>query len=123
MERSIKMKKYVLLIIVVVLGVLLISIVPSQAHERFVFRGGVWLGPGPWWGPPYPYYPYPYYPNPPVVIQQQPQTYVQPSPQQPEEQNYWYFCTKPEGYYPYVKLCPGGWLTVVPPAAPPDERR
>jgi len=117
------MKKGIFIVLVVVLGVLLVSMASAQAHERFVFRGGIWLGPGPWWGPPYPYYgPYPYYPAPPVVIERQPPVYVQPSPQ-PEEQDYWYFCTKPEGYYPYVKRCPGGWLTVVPPSAPPDERR
>jgi hypothetical protein len=29
----------------------------------------------------------------------------------------WYYCRKPDGYYPYVKACPGGWQTV--PAQPP----
>ncbi len=117
------MKKFVLPVLVIVLGVLLVS-VPVQAHDRFVFSGGVWVGPGPWWGPPYPYYgpnPY-YYPYPPVVIQQQPQTYIQPAPQQAEEQDYWYYCSNPQGYYPYVKKCPNGWLKVVP-SAPPDEGR
>ena len=28
--------------------------------------------------------------------------------------NYWYYCRKPEGYYPHVKKCPDGWLQVVP---------
>jgi hypothetical protein len=90
------------------------------------FYGGVWLGPGwwdPWWwgAPYYPYYPYSYYSSPPTVIQQQPPTYIQPAPQQEEQTYYWYFCRKPEGYYPYVKRCPGGWLKVVPPSGPPNE--
>jgi hypothetical protein len=32
---------------------------------------------------------------------------------------YWYYCRKPEGYYPYIKACPGGWQTV--PAQPPGS--
>ena len=30
---------------------------------------------------------------------------------------FWYHCTRPEGYYPYVKTCPGAWEQV--PAHPP----
>ncbi|MEW6586055.1 MAG: hypothetical protein AB1442_10655 [Nitrospirota bacterium] len=98
------------------------------------FSGSVWIGPGwgaGWWGPPYypyyppyysPYYPpfYPYYSSPPVVIREQPPVYVEPAPQK-EEQSYWYFCPNPEGYYPYVKRCPEGWLKVEPSTVPPDE--
>ncbi len=51
---------------------------------------------------PYPVYAYPSYPLPPV----QPPVY-------------WYYCQNPAGYYPYVSQCPGGWLTVVPPASAP----
>jgi hypothetical protein len=87
---------------------------------------------GPWWGPwwgygwgsaYYPYYPnypyYPYYDAPATVYQQQP-AYEEATPRQ-VEQSYWYFCTKPQGYYPYVKKCPSGWLKVVPSSAPPDQ--
>jgi hypothetical protein len=94
---------------------------PAYAHGRVFFRGDVLIGPGwgPWWWGP-PYYPYgPYYSEPPVVVPQQPPAYVEPSPQ-PEAQYYWYFCQKPEGYYPYVKKCPDGWLKVIPPV-PQDE--
>ncbi len=95
--------------------------------SRYHFSGGVWIGPGwsgwgPWWwgAPGYPYYPYyPYY-SPPVVIQQQPPVYVQPAPQ-PEEQSYWYYCPNPQGYYPYVKQCPKGWLKVIPPVPQDGE--
>lgn len=88
----------------------------ERGHGGFVFRGGVWIGPwGPWWGPPYyPYYPY--YPEPPV--QEQPPVYVQPPAQSEEEQYYWYYCTNPQGYYPYVKECPNGWMKVVPSPVP-----
>jgi len=126
------MKKGIV-VIVVVLALLLAGALPGQAFDRGHWgggwRGGVWIGPGwgwdPWlWGPPYYYSPYyggynPYYEAPPVVIQQQPQQYVQPVPQQ-EEQSYWYFCSDPQGYYPYVKKCPTGWMRVLPRSAPPD---
>ncbi len=111
---------------------ILASALPSQAdwrgghrgHGGVSFRGSVWVGPG-WWGPwgypySYPYYApyYPYYAEPPVVIERQAPVYVQPN-RQHEESDYWYFCAKPQGYYPYVKKCPDGWLKVVP-SAPPD---
>jgi hypothetical protein len=57
-----------------------------------------------------------------VVIQQQRPAYVQPAPQPEEETYYWYFCQESQGYYPYIKKCPGGWLKVIPPQPPPDER-
>lgn len=32
---------------------------------------------------------------------------------------YWAYCQSPEGYFPYVQECPGGWVPVVPtPPAP-----
>ena len=93
---------------------------------------GVYLG-GPYY--PYPYYPYPYYAYPgpyyaypPVVIRQAPppvyieqgtqpaqqsQQLQQPQ-QQPIQDNFWYHCDNPEGYYPYIKECPGGWQKVTP---------
>jgi hypothetical protein len=69
----------------------------------------------------YPYYGNPYYPGyvPAPVPEDQPaQFYAQPAPQQPAASSYWYYCQEPEGYYPYVKRCPDGWLKVVP--APPQ---
>ncbi len=57
--------------------------------------------------------------TPPVYIEQQAQ---QPSqsvqPAQPQT-NYWYYCQDPDGYYPYVRKCPGGWLQVAP--QPPGQ--
>ena len=37
---------------------------------------------------------------------------------QPEAQ-YWAYCQAPQGYYPYVTECPGGWLPVAPTSTPP----
>jgi len=32
---------------------------------------------------------------------------------------YWYYCTSPAGYYPYVQSCNQAWIPVVPQAPPP----
>jgi len=63
----------------------------------------------PFWFPsPYPAYTY----APPVVIQPEPQVYVQPST--PATPTYWYYCADAKAYYPYTQQCAGGWLKVVP---------
>ncbi len=112
------MKRLVGLGIVAGLIVLLAGPVPSEARGHFFFDFTIPIGVGPWWwGPAYPYYPYPYYAAPPVVVQQSPPVYVQP--QAPQQPAYWYYCPNSQTYYPYVKECPGGWLTVVPPGTAP----
>jgi len=91
----------------------------NWARGHFGFYFGAPLYPYPYYRYPF-YYPY-YYPpsiitvpvTPPVYIQQPPP----PSPQHPS--GYWYYCTHPEGYYPYIKECPKGWQQVEPiPSAP-----
>jgi hypothetical protein len=94
---------------------------------------GVFIGPGfgwPWYYGPYnsPYYsPYYYYPP---AVSSGPQVYVEeedvvaaPAPQlsAPAQQpgSWWYFCQKTQSYYPYVKVCPGGWQKVAP--QPPTQ--
>lgn len=82
------------------------------------YWGGAYWGGWPYWPAAYPYpYPYPYYPAP-VVVQQQPTTYIeQPAPPAQQQQGpvgYWYYCTDPGAYYPYVKECPAGWQRVAP---------
>jgi hypothetical protein len=53
--------------------------------------------------------PYYYYPSP-VYVAPAPVYAAPPAP----TPTYWYYCTNPAGYYPYVPQCPGGWMTVVP---------
>ena len=88
-------------------------------HPRVVvgFNVGPYWGPGPFWGP-YPYYyPAPVY-YPPVVVQQQPTTYVERN-DQPLQSGYWYYCETSRAYYPYVKECASGWKAVPP--SPPAQ--
>lgn len=112
---------------------------PSHHHGRTRAHVGVYVGPAVGWSwhysAPYPYNPYAYspyyayppyyYPSSPTVvvvpsatsgyIEQNPPDYGQPAQPAPQD---WYYCKKPEGYYPYVKRCPGGWQRV--PAQPPQ---
>lgn len=53
---------------------------------------------------------------PPVYIQQQ--EVAQVPPQARAATNYWHYCRNPEGYYPYVKNCPDGWMQVAPQPSP-----
>lgn len=71
----------------------------------------------------YPFYPnyyQPWYTYPPtVVVPTTPPVYIERQEAQPErpaqpQSNYWYYCRDPDGYYPYVKSCPDGWLQVAP---------
>ena len=72
-----------------------------------LFGLGVWELSQPHYGQ---YYTYPA----PVIRQPAREIYVQPSPPLPANTGYWYYCRNPEGYYPYVKRCPDGWLKVIP---------
>ena len=45
----------------------------------------------------------------------QPPVYAEP------QQEYWYYCKDPQGYYPYIASCPGGWMRVLP--TPPQPGR
>lgn len=97
------------------------------------FRGGAFIGPrfgfglgiyDPFWWPGY--YPwgypwaYPYYPAPGVVQYAPPPGYAVP-PGAPPQQQFWYRCGNPEGYFPYVQNCMTGWeqVPVTPNGAPP----
>ena len=53
---------------------------------------------------------------PPVVIPSAPPVYTQQETRSSMQQqtNYWHYCSDSDGYYPYVKECPGGWLQVAP---------
>ena len=82
-------------------------------------RWGGYYGPGVWgpYGYADPFF-RPYYTYPPSVITvpSRPPVYIQQQEPKPAESktSYWYYCQTPQGYYPYVKKCPGGWLQVAP---------
>lgn len=98
-------------------------------YDYSVWRGGYWhhgwhggrwgwwwLAGGAWYYYPAPIYPYPdpYVPGNVMVVNNPPPAPVAPA-QAPVQ--YWYHCKAPDGYYPYVPQCPGGWTKV--PATPP----
>lgn len=56
-----------------------------------------------------------YYPHAPLVVAPPPTVYIERgNPQSVAQPYYWYYCANPEGYYPYVQRCPGGWQQVAP---------
>ena len=68
-------------------------------------RGGpVGWGPGWGWGPAW---------GGGTVIVTQPSQQLSLQPPSPPTAS-WYFCDNPQGYYPYVQQCPGGWRAVAP---------
>lgn len=91
-----------------------------NGHTRVYIGGSFWFGPPPYWGPPAwgprCCYGAPVYYGPPPVYAPPPQVYVQRGQ---SESDYWYYCDNPQGFYPYIKSCPGGWMKVVPETVPP----
>jgi len=108
------------------------------------FHGGFYIGIGPGFWPGYYWGYYPYYWGAPIVgwpyggwpyatyagwpyvgwPYYPPQaTEAAPPDSQPQQQQpyYWYYCENPQGYYPYVKSCPGGWKQVIPNITPPSQ--
>lgn len=73
-------------------------------------RGWWWIVGGLWYFYPAPVYPYPDPYLPPLAVAPQAQAPANP-------QQYWYYCPKPAGYYPYVPRCTTAWQAV--PANPP----
>ena len=61
----------------------------------------------------YPYYSYPYYDPDPRYVPSEPRVYVERAPQT-QSTAYWYYCTDPAGYYPYVETCSKPWMQVLP---------
>ena len=90
------------------------------------FGGAGYWGSWPYawgWGYGYPYaYPYGYSP---AVVNSTPvpQSYIQqeaaPAQDVPAPA-YWYYCTKPAGYFPHVQGCSHAWMKVIP-QAPGDS--
>lgn len=77
---------------------------------------GIVIGAPLFWAPASPYYypaPYPYYAPPVVAVPATPPVYIERGDEAASDE-YWYFCSNPQGYYPYVKQCPPGWQQVTP---------
>ena len=111
-----------------VLILLLLAVASGSAfaggwHGRTVigFNFGYPVG---WYAPWYYYPPPAYYYPPAVYAPAAPTTYVERSdvaeqaPAPAQGPGTWYYCREANGYYPYVKSCPGGWARV--PAQPPN---
>ncbi len=121
------MKKPLLICLAIALPIVAASEV-AFAHGRFNrFNFGINLGYPGYYGygfyDPFLYSPFYSYPPviapmaPPVIIPSTPPVYIQQQEDPPAIQsqtNYWYYCQESNSYYPYVKQCPGGWLTVNP---------
>ena len=104
-------------ILMVVLAVAMAGMASTASAHGLRPRIGVHIG-GPVWGPMW--YPSPYYYPPQVIVVPPPQPMVyieqaqEPASASDAGQQYWYFCKSAQGYYPYVKECPGGWQKVLP---------
>lgn len=77
----------------------------GRGFEAHRFHGQYGVGYGLWWGPGLAYaYPYSwdyYYPD-----------YGYYDNGEPYAGQYWYYCSDPAGYYPYVTQCYSGWQAV-----------
>jgi hypothetical protein len=77
-------------------------------QNQWIFHPGHWEPAGP----------------PPVIVQPPPPPVYVERPREPQAEpqhkpGLWYYCRNPQGYYPDVKECPGGWQAVEPqPSAP-----
>jgi len=115
-----KFAKFILAIALAVGSIASGAVWADRGHSRVTFGINLGVPVGPWYYPPY-YYPYPplvtlpAYSNmvaAPVYIEKGGEA---SSPTTPAS-SYWYYCPSPQGYYPYVKECQAGWMTVLPQA-------
>lgn len=116
--------------LILCLGIFGINDVAAHGHGGGYYGGhhggGLYIGPSfgfySGFGYPAPYYS-PYYAYPPnvTIVPPSPPVYIErPAPVAPNyPPNFWYYCRNPDGYYPYVKECPNGWVQV--PARPPGQ--
>ena len=115
------MKKVNLVLAILVVLSLVLASSALYARGPRVYIGahfGFPYYPYPYWYPPYAY---PYYYPPVYAYPSDPYAYSQPQVYNvPEQPQYWYYCQDPQGYYPYVRSCPGGWMKVVP--TPPQQK-
>jgi hypothetical protein len=71
-----------------------------------------------------------YSPSPRVIVREREPAYAddrvysEPARARYSARDTWYYCKKPNAYYPYLRRCAGGWEKVpaVPPSSEPDDR-
>jgi len=81
-----------------------------------------WVVGGVWYAYPSQIFPYPDpYMPPELVMPQQPPVSVSPA-NPPAPNQFWYYCAKPDGYYPYIPQCQVQWQKV-PASLSPDAGR
>ena len=108
--------KKTFLILLLAVAVLAVTVTPG--YTWYHWRGGVYVGVGPYWGPhPYYWYPPPYYVyRPPTVVVEEPPVYIERQPAAPPAPTastaYWYYCPSAQSYYPTVPSCPEEWIKV-----------
>jgi len=81
-------------------------------HTSFYYLGSpfFWSSYGYW-----PYTSYPSYYSPDMTLILPPLRYIDKNVKpkiQPLEPDTWDYCAESNGYYPYVKACPGGWRKI-----------
>lgn len=80
----------------------------GRSHVGISIGAPLWYGYGPrWYGDPF----YDPYPRPLMVLRPAP-VYIERGGE--PSARLWYFCADPQGYYPYVQACAGGWRSVLP---------
>jgi hypothetical protein len=114
---------------------------PAEARHGHGWRGGVYVGVGPFfpsywpgfYGAGYyggynggyygsPYYGWPYYAAPPVVVAAAPTVYIERAETAPAAApvaatppgGFWYWCADSRAYYPSVPNCASAWVPVAP---------
>ena len=98
----------------------------------WVWRGGYWGGggnwgwSGGWWGPNvglvfglpafwgWPFFDLAWSTPSVAFVSQDPALTLIPSPAAPAPVTFWYYCTEPAGYFPYVQSCSRAWIPVLP---------
>jgi hypothetical protein len=49
-----------------------------------------------------------------VTVPATPPVYIERQAVSQPQMAYWYYCSNPQGYYPYVKNCSVNWIPVPP---------
>lgn len=98
-----------------------VDIVIGAPWPRPYYHGPRYGYPGYGWGYPYPPVVIPppviYSPPAPTVYIERPPEPGQPAATEQPLAGYWYWCADPQGWYPNVGECAGGWQPVPPRAA------